>query len=210
MELISINVGTAVNLGKMVTGICKESQTGPVKLTELGLDGDVVADKQYHGGVDQAVYVYGGEDYEYWQKEHGLDLKPGTFGDNLTISGLSSLNIRVGDRFHIGEVSLEATAPRIPCATLGARMQDPKFPVVFRKSQRSGFYCRVLKSGDLISGSQVEFEPTQRPAPLGIVDMFELYYVPIPTREALTHALNEPIAIRDRERFQLKLNKLSV
>lgn len=210
MELISINVGSEVRLGDIVTGICKEPHTGEIKLTNLGLQNDVVSDKKYHGGPDQAVYVYGGDDYDYWRKDHDLDLVPGTFGDNLTISGLSSLSINVGDQFQIGDVRLEATAPRIPCATLGRRMQNPSFPVTFRKSQRCGFYCRVLHEGSLMSPLAVQHKPSLGDDPLSIVDMFELYYDPSPTRGKLEHALNAPIASRDRGRFVAKLEKLDV
>lgn len=208
MKLTSINVGSALRLGDMLTGICKASQDAPVQLTELGLDGDAVCDKKYHGGPDQAVYVYGGDDYEYWKTEHGLELDPGTFGDNLTISNLSSLSVSVGDRFRIAEVELEATAPRIPCATLGRHMDDPKFPLAFRKSQRSGFYCRVIQEGTLTRNADVQHVLTKMAESLTILDMFELYYNPNPSREDLENALTAPIAIRDRERFEERLEKI--
>ena len=207
MHLTSVNIGTALRLGKLMTGICKQSHKGPIEISTLGLTGDAVCDKKYHGGPDQAVYIYGGDDYAYWADKHNLDLEPGTFGDNLTISGLSSLNVCVGDRFVINEVVLEATAPRIPCATLGERMGDPKFPVVFRKAQRSGFYCRALKTGALQTGSDVTHVRVEDPNALSILDMFELYYDPNPSVERLRHALNTPIAIRDRERFRARLEQ---
>lgn len=208
MQLSSVNVGTALRLGDLLTGICKRSHEGPIEISTLGLVGDAVCDKKYHGGPDQAVYVYGGEDYAYWVEAHGLDLEPGTFGDNLTISDLSSRSVCVGDRFQVNGVVIEATAPRIPCATLGRRMDDPKFPVTFRKAQRSGFYCRVIEAGTLIVGSAVMHMRTSDPKPLSILDMFELYYDANPSSERLKHALDAPIAIRDRERFSARLEKL--
>lgn len=208
MQLTSVNVGSAERLGDLLTGICKRPHEGSIELSTLGLVGDAVCDKKYHGGPDQAVYVYGGDDYAYWADAHGLKLEPGTFGDNLTISGLSSLSICIGDRFSINEVVLEATAPRIPCATLGRRMGDSKFPVAFRNAQRSGFYCRVIHTGVLHPGSDVSHVPTADPNPLSILDMFELYYDPNPSRERLQHALATPIASRDRDRFSLRLEKL--
>ena len=207
MQLTSVNVGNALRLGDLLTGICKQSQTGTVEVSTLGLLGDAVCDKKYHGGPDQAVYVYGGDDYTYWADSHGLDLEPGTFGDNLTISGLSSLSVYVGDRFRINDVVLEATAPRIPCATLGRRMDDPKFPVAFRRAQRCGFYCRVIETGFVKARSEVIYEPTKDQNALSILDMFELYYDANPSRDRLEHALAAPIAIRDRERFIAHLEK---
>ena len=208
MHLTSINVGVAVRLGDLVTGICKESQRGPVQLTPLGLQGDAVCDKKYHGGEDQAVYVYGGDDYAHWASDHGLNLQPGMFGDNLTISDLSSLNVSVGDRFAIDEVVLEATAPRIPCATLGRRMADPKFPALFRRSQRTGFYCRVIEQGALSAGSDVSYIAVADPNPFSICEMFELYYDANASRAQFLRALEAPIASRDRERFDERLKAL--
>ena len=208
MHLLSVNSGSAVRLGKLLTGIYKTSVEGPVQVTTLGIADDAVCDTKYHGGHDQAVYVYGGDDYQYWLEEHSLDLAPGTFGDNLTIVDLSSLTVNVGDRLQIGEVILEATAPRIPCATLGQRMEDPKFPVAFRRSQRSGFYCRVIQEGLVAAGDEVTYTASAELSPFSIVDMFELYYNASAPRESFERALQAPIAIRDRERFAERLSKL--
>ena len=41
----------------------------------------------------------------------GRNLGPGTFGENLTISGLESEKFNIGDMLHIGEVALQVTAP---------------------------------------------------------------------------------------------------
>lgn len=209
MRLLSVNVGSAVRLGNSVSGICKEAQSGSVRVMKLGLQNDAICDKKYHGGPDQAVYVYGGDDYDYWEQAHGLALEPGTFGDNLTIEGLSSLHVHVGDRLQIGDVELEATAPRIPCATLGKRMKDPKFPVAFRKSQRCGFYCRVLAEGELSADTAVIFTANEAPHLIAIVDMFELYYDPKPSRERMQQVLDAPIAIQARKQFQPKLDELN-
>ncbi len=69
-----------------------------------------------------------------WARNSG----PGTFGDNLTLSDLESAQFNIGDRFHIGSVMLEVTAPRIPCATLAARMGDPHFVKKYRRAERPG------------------------------------------------------------------------
>ena len=157
MTLVGVNLGTERVVGNSVSGIYKSSTEEPTYVERLGLVGDVVSDKRHHGGPDQAIYVYGNDDYSWWQEEISAVLAPGTFGDNLTISNLSCGDVYIGDRFRIGdEVVLEATAPRIPCATLAARMREKQFPVKFRRAERPGFYCRVLQSGTVIAGDDVE------------------------------------------------------
>src|SRR5215510_11976840 len=125
MQLSSVNLGEERTLRRRdhveQTGIFKFPTTDPVKLIKLGLEGDVIMSKKHHGGPDQAVYVYGEADYNWWSDELGKEILPGTFGDNLTISDLESASFNIGDYIHIGEITLQITAPRIPCKTFAAR-----------------------------------------------------------------------------------------
>ena len=70
------------------TGIFKEPVEGRVAVGELGLEGDVQADRRVHGGEDQAVYAYAIEDVDWWEAELGRELGPGFFGENLTLRGV--------------------------------------------------------------------------------------------------------------------------
>ncbi|MEP0519115.1 MAG: MOSC domain-containing protein [Hyphomicrobiales bacterium] len=151
MKLISVNVGKAEPIAAKSgqSGINKRAQTGSIYIHQLGLDGDVICDLENHGGKDQAVYLYGQPDYAWWSYELQIPLSPGTFGENLTIDGLVSSKIYVGDKFIFDEVVLETTFPRIPCVTLGAQMGDHKFPKRFLKANRPGVYCRVLQEGNV-------------------------------------------------------------
>ena len=70
MHLISINIGKAqpTNVKSGVTGIFKLPVQGPVTILLLGLPGDAICDTESHGGVDQAVYVFGAPDYVFWSE----------------------------------------------------------------------------------------------------------------------------------------------
>lgn len=210
LNLTSVNIGSERIVGNSISGIYKHSLPGTQRLTKTGINGDVVSDSRHHGGRDQAVYVYGGEDYQWWQKELGRELEPGTFGDNLTISNLSSRAVHIGDRFVIaGSVELEVTAPRIPCATLAARMNDKHFPVLFRKAERPGFYCRVKREGGLLAGSQVDHIPYDHRPCISVVELFQFYYEPSPTKAQLEEILKAPLAIRERKRLESKYMKIT-
>src|SRR5215207_3807218 len=121
MNLISVNLGQERILQRKDrverTGIFKFPTSEPAKVTALGLEGDVIVDQHDHGGPDQAVYVYGAADYEWWSQHLDKELPPGTFGENLTIGDLQSTQFHIGDYIHIGAVTLQVTAPRIPCST---------------------------------------------------------------------------------------------
>ena len=151
MILMSVNLGEKRILQRRehveTTGIFKLSTDKPVKVTKLGVEGDVIVSKKHHGGPDQAALVYGTADYAWWAKELGKEMLPGTFGENLTISDLESARFNVGDMLHIAGVTLQVSAPRIPCKTFAARMDDPQWVKKFRYAERPGLYCRVLKEG---------------------------------------------------------------
>lgn len=143
MRLLSVNLAQPRQhqvVGKPeTTGIYKVPQPGAVHVGKLGLLHDHIADVKHHGGPDQAVYLYSAQDYEWWAEQLGRALEPGTLGENLTPSSFGSETVRAGDRYRVGEVVLEVTWPRIPCATLSARMGDTKFVKKFRQARRPAF-----------------------------------------------------------------------
>lgn len=194
----SVNVGTARGMPNYdgPTGIFKEPVAGGAKVGALGVEGDHIADLENHGGPDQAVYCYLSEDYRWWSEKLGKPLAPGQFGENLTISGLDAEALAAGDRLVAGDVTLEVTAPRIPCNTLARRMEDSGFVKAFRAAERPGFYCRVLAPGDVAAGTPVTLKRHQGER----VTMLEIFRVWFERRalspERLRRVLAAPVAER--------------
>ena len=209
MHLASINVAQPQQLGRFKTGIVKVPQTGSCQLSKLGLEGDHVLDKKYHGGEDQAIYCYGQDDYDWWKTQLGRALTPGTFGENLTLGELTCQSIAIGDQFRIDDVVIEVTAPRIPCAVLGEKMGDSKFPIAFRDAERPGFYCRVLSEGALQPGTKIEYLPVNSTDRLALLDLFRLNYEKSAPRAVLERVLKSPIACRERERITHLLSEMA-
>ena len=208
MRLISVNVGReepiqgAKSSGK--TGIFKRPVLTPVEVTAGGLAGDAISDTENHGGADQAVYLFGKPDYEWWSEELGYELSPGAFGENLTISDLESAEAYIGDRFSVGSVVLEVTAPRIPCVTLAVRMGDPAFLKRFRRAERPGLYCRVIRAGGVRVGDRVGPEP-YRGERVPVLEVFRTFFEPDPGEAILRRHLAAPIAVRAREMNERQL-----
>jgi MOSC domain-containing protein YiiM len=213
MQLISINIGHARAIRNAkesgTTGIYKSPVDVPVEITSLGLVGDVICDSANHGGVDQAVYVYGSTDYAWWSAELGRDLDPGTFGENLTIGELESAQLYIGDRLHVGSVILEVTAPRIPCATLAARMGDPAFVKRFRYAERPGLYCRVIREGAVQVGDPVTLERYAGET-IAAIEMFRDFYAADLDEARIRRQLAAPIAVRARADLMAQLEKVLV
>lgn len=165
-RVVSVNVGRlqplTVGARSQSTGIFKEPLDGPALLAESGVVGDQIGDRVHHGGRDKAVYAYAAEDYAWWSAELGRTLGPGTFGENLTLEGVDVTGARVGERWAVGGCLVEVAQPRIPCATLAARMGEPRFAARFGRAGRPGAYLRVLHPGEVQAGDRAEV--VHRPA----------------------------------------------
>jgi MOSC domain-containing protein YiiM len=211
MQLLSVNIGQERTQSKgnelETTGIYKLPVQEPVEIKSLGISTDAICDTKNHGGPDQAIYVYGMSDYEWWSEELKKELEPGTFGDNLTISELESANFNIGDRLHIGSTILEVSAPRIPCGTLARRMDDPQFVKKYRHAERPGLYCRVIQEGLVQTGNKVKVESYQGET-ISTLQMFRDYYDNNKSEETLRRHLRAPIAIRARQETEEDLQKL--
>lgn len=210
MEIVSVNVGSRRRLeGRSFngeTGIFKEPMTRPVRVGELGLEGDEIVDSRHHGGPDQAVYVYRQEDYDWWSAELDQALAPGTFGENLTVLGLPEPGVAIGSRLRFDAVVLEVSAPRIPCNTLATRMNDTGFVKRFMQAGRPGFYCRVVTGGELASGERFHLEDYDGGKPVTTTEMFRDWHRRLEPRE-IRRYLAVPIDLRSRSYLEDQLTR---
>jgi MOSC domain-containing protein YiiM len=161
------------------TGIDKRPVEGPVRVEPLGLVGDAILDTANHGGTLQAVYAYAREDQEWWASELGDELSrpvtPGSFGENLTVSGVAVNDARAGERWAIGSVVLEVTDPRIPCSTFAGFIGLRGWVKRFALAQRPGAYLRVITPGTLQAGDAIDV--TTGPPDLPTIrEVFAAYY----------------------------------
>lgn len=146
------------------TAIDKRPVEGPIRVGELGPEGDEHVDST-HGGVDAAVYVYAAEDAAYFGRLLERDVPPGLFGDNVRTRGLDVTNSLIGERWWLGEpgtgVLLEVRKPRTPCHNFSMRMGIDGFHVAFNRTGRVGAMCSVVEPGVIRAGDAitVDHEP---------------------------------------------------
>jgi MOSC domain-containing protein YiiM len=164
MKLVAVSIGSArPTPGRKTskTGIFKEPVDHPVLVGAEGLAGDRIVNRKHHGGPEQAVYLECLADLQWWEGELGRPVPPGTFGENLVIdgAGLENGRIAIGDRFQIGDVLLEVTSARVPCANFALRMEDPLFVKRYTRAARPGAYARVLEGGTIRAGDAVTWLP---------------------------------------------------
>ncbi|MGV6844567.1 MAG: MOSC domain-containing protein [Lutibacter sp.] len=157
MQVVATNIGTVKQINykgkKVITGIYKFPVTDPIFLGNLDVANDAVIDRRYHGGIDQAVYLYGENHYKYWQNLYpNLNWHYGMFGENLTVADVDETKLKVGTVFQLGDVLLEVTKPRTPCSKLAMVFDSTEILKQFWNSTKSGFYCKVLKNGFVKKG----------------------------------------------------------
>ncbi len=195
MKLISINVSlprlVSVHGKEVETGIFKLPVSGPIVVGKLNLEGDGQADLSVHGGPDKAVYLYSWDNILYWKRVlQRDDLGPGSFGENLTVEGLSESEVAIGDEFAIGTARFVVTQPRLPCFKLALALETPSITKTFLESGRTGFYLRVLQEGAIQPGDPIYPLPSREPVRVTIADFVELYRIKRATRDQIRNLLS--------------------
>jgi MOSC domain-containing protein YiiM len=151
-EKVSFNGGSK----KTLTDIFKKSVDEKIFLDELGFRGDGVGDPRIHGGKDLAVCAYFVDHFPYWQAELDREMKPGAFGENLSLSGTNEKKINIGDIFRIGEAEIEVSQPRQPCHKLNKVFDLQAMACKIQTTGYTGCYLRVKKTGWVKPDSIIE------------------------------------------------------
>lgn len=119
-------------------------------ISPIGIRGDVCADTRYHGGSDRALLFYPREHYDTLKRRFPL-LAPLSFGDlgeNISAYDLPESEVCIGDIFSLGDAVIEVNQPRSPCFKLGIRCGEREAPRVIQDMGLTGYFFRVLKSGE--------------------------------------------------------------
>jgi MOSC domain-containing protein YiiM len=166
-HLLSLNVGRARSTDHSdigVSAIDKRPVDHPVDVTVpaakgvggSGIGGDTVCDKRHHGGPDQAIYAYAREDLDAWATDLGRDLPSGSFGENMTTTGLDVNGARIGERWQVGtDVVLEVSVPRIPCRTFAGFLGERRWVKRFTERAVPGASLRVIRPGQIRAGDPI-------------------------------------------------------
>ncbi len=193
------------------TGIFKVPVQGPCMVRMTNIDGDGQADLTVHGGPDKAVYAFPFEHYPYYQEQFGQEpFECGQFGENLTTEGMLESDVRIGDRYRVGEVVFEVSQPRSPCFKFAIKMGSPDAIKACLTSGKTGFYFRVLNEGMIQSGDTIEREFLNDAAP-SVEETHRLYYFDKQNIEELKRASQcTALAGVWKNEFATRLEKLGV
>ncbi len=167
----------------------KDAVDGMVFVGKTGLEGDEVADKIHHGGLEKAVFANSYENYAEWAQFLALDAIPfGALAENLTISGLHESNVCLGDIHKIGSALLQVSQPRKPCWKIAARWSNKKFTNEIYTTGLTGWYYRVLQEGFVESGDSISVV-SKDDSKVSILDANMAFANPIKYRDILEKIL---------------------
>ncbi|MFC7371552.1 MOSC domain-containing protein [Fictibacillus iocasae] len=207
----SLNVGLpgvlVVNGKEVRSAFKKQPAENPVFLHSLHFEGDGQGNLEVHGGVDKAACAYPFEHYAYWESELGTVMPAASFGENLTLAGMTEDRVCIGDIWRIGEAIVQVSEPRQPCAKLGARHNRPDLVKKVADTGFTGYYFRVLQEGYVKKGDNPVLK--ERPYPNLTVRFMNLAIYKKPSQADLNQILEcEALAEGLRQFMEKKMRNL--
>ncbi|MDC3418166.1 MOSC domain-containing protein [Aquibacillus salsiterrae] len=155
----------ALSAGKPTTHVLngKELHTGFIKeqmqsdwLSKTGFTKDGQADTKNHGGEDKALLMYPFDHYHYWETRFKQPFKVPSFGENITISGLTEKDVCIGDIYKLGHATIQVSQPRQPCYKIADVHSIKNIPAVVTETGYTGYYFRVLEEGNVTNSDQLQ------------------------------------------------------
>ena len=138
-----------------ILAVCISEKKGTVKhdiascnvIKDFGLEGDA------HAGSERQVSLLSSERVEEFKKKTGgkVRINPGTFGENLLVSGFDPAMLPIGTRFVSGEVILELTQIGKKCHS-GCEISKLTGECIMPSS---GVFARVLRGGRISAGDEI-------------------------------------------------------
>jgi MOSC domain-containing protein YiiM len=196
LRVLSVNVSrpkiiALMNGEPVVSGIAKKPLGSErVFVSARNIDGDGQADLTVHGGFDKAIYAYPAAHWPWWETEHQIPCRPGTFGENLTLESGDETQICIGDRFTWGDVEMEVAQPRAPCFKFNIHTQRADAAQLMTMSGYCGFYLRVTREGT----APIHDAVLERSFESHAANVREAFFAVLgkPTVEALNHVMRAP------------------
>lgn len=182
-------IGPVAPLGesRVPSGIDKHPAAGRLWLGTEGFTGDAQGDRKHHGGLEKAVHHYASDHYAAWRTEIGdrpVLRQAGAFGENFSSGGMDESSIAVGDVFRVGGALIEVSQGRQPCWKLNLRFGIADMAKRVQNSGRTGWYYRVLESGFVEQGDELQLVERRSPA-WTLQRLWRTLYVDVLNRDEL-------------------------
>jgi len=196
--------------GKAPSAIAKHFTSAELNLQPNGFVEDMQADLKVHGGTEKAVHHYAAEHMDHWRlafPDHADQFVPGCFGENISTTGLNEQNLCLGDILPMGTAKVQICQGRQPCRKLNAHTGIDQMAGAFQRSARTGWYYRVLESGQVKFGDTIRL--IERPHADWCLDrLIKARFNPKTSRDDATELANNPAISQSwRQAFKKKQNR---
>jgi MOSC domain-containing protein YiiM/ferredoxin-NADP reductase len=205
--LIQLRAGRVKKFGPFQSAILKTPLSGLIEVTKDGIKTDEHA-YEGHISLDKALLHYCTSHYDEWKKELPASehlFKPGAFGENMFNSEVDEKDVCIGDRIAIGDVIVEVSEPRGPCAKLNHRFEVRDMAKRTQTLLRTGWLYRIIKPGIVQAGDMIRL--LERPYPEWTVARI-MYYLFIDTKdvEMMKQIVNiPPLGFDVKDKFKARL-----
>lgn len=211
MRVLSTNTGERKTItwkSKVyTTGIFKTPTADSIFLGKEDVEGDVVYDRKYHGGIDKACYLFSTDHYPWWQERYPeLTWNFGMFGENISAKGFDEREISIGDQFQIGTALVQVSEARQPCSNLNLRFRSSSLVKEFVKFGHCGAYLRVIQPGSVRAGDPILLHQAED-LRLTLYEIFRLLYDKNADPDRVSFALNHPTLGADCKQNLRKFHK---
>ncbi|WP_340113965.1 molybdenum cofactor synthesis domain-containing protein [Maribellus mangrovi] len=122
-----------------------------ITLTNEGIHGDAHAGKWH-----RQISLLADESIKSFEGELGREINHGEFAENITTLGFSVHKTKPFDRFVCGDVEMEVTQIGKKCHGDNCEIFQQTGKCVMPSE---GIFCRVIKTGKLKEGDQLEYRP---------------------------------------------------
>lgn len=176
------------------TAIYKQPVAGAIALGGEGLSGDAQADRRVHGGPEKAVHHYAAENYARLAARFpaiAAALLPGSIGENVSTLGWDERKVCIGDVFRLGSARVQVSQPRSPCWKIDHRYATPGMARHIAESGLTGWYYRVLETGEVAPGDAFALLD-HPPGAIPLATLWQLWGEHRPPIERLLHAAEAP------------------
>lgn len=141
------------------TNISAKKGTAKHNVNQIIIDAAGVVADAHAGPGHRQVSLLSQESIDAFAAQTGIQVAPGAFGENLTISGIDLTIVAIHDRFKIGTVELEVTQIGKEC--------HGNVCAIFRTvgkciMPQEGLFTKVLRGGTINVGDAIELAQNTR------------------------------------------------
>ena len=147
-------MGSLMKMRGKVVAVCVSDRTGipkhPIEQGALRVDWGIEGDA-HAGDWHRQVSLLAMESIDKMRAK-GLNVRPGSFAENITTEGLVLYTLPVGTRMRLGTALTEVTQIGKECHTKCAIYQQAGDCVM----PREGIFVKVLQPGQIAAGDTIE------------------------------------------------------